>query len=168
MRHFLWQGLAFFLPNGTWLQPPGHVHAMISDSWQPLAVNFSLSSDCPTSLNVSAGDVAASASRAGSSVSVRIVNDGATELHVLVLMSSSTMSELPVEAAGVTVTTTASILEGSACAQNATFPYVSEHVRCANTPAEPNLFAPTPWKPVGPSGLRIPSYSYATLKMEAG
>lgn len=32
------QGIAFFLPNMTWLQPPGWVHAMITHSWQPNAV----------------------------------------------------------------------------------------------------------------------------------
>ena len=32
------QGLVSFLPNATWLQPPGHVHAMVRESWQPLAV----------------------------------------------------------------------------------------------------------------------------------
>ena len=29
------QGVSFFLPNMTWLQPPGYVHQMIKDSWQP-------------------------------------------------------------------------------------------------------------------------------------
>ena len=29
------QGLAFFLPNATWLQPPGHVHAIVNQTWQP-------------------------------------------------------------------------------------------------------------------------------------
>ena len=27
------QGISFFLPNMTWLQPPGHVHAMITKTW---------------------------------------------------------------------------------------------------------------------------------------
>ena len=31
------QGIAFFLPNMTWLQPPGHVHAMIAASKLPRA-----------------------------------------------------------------------------------------------------------------------------------
>ena len=32
----LWdQGLSFFLPNMTWLQPPGHVHAVLASTWQP-------------------------------------------------------------------------------------------------------------------------------------
>lgn len=27
------QGISFFLPNMTWLQPPGYVHKMIADTW---------------------------------------------------------------------------------------------------------------------------------------
>lgn len=27
------QGISFFLPNMTWLQPPGHVHAMFTATW---------------------------------------------------------------------------------------------------------------------------------------
>jgi len=36
------QGLSFFLPNMTWLQPPGHVHAMIASTWaeQTLALSW--------------------------------------------------------------------------------------------------------------------------------
>ena len=37
------QGIAFFLPNMTWLQPPGWVHAMITHSWQPNAVSATAS-----------------------------------------------------------------------------------------------------------------------------
>lgn len=37
------QGLAFFLPNMTWLQPPGHVHAMIAGTWAEHAVSVRLS-----------------------------------------------------------------------------------------------------------------------------
>ena len=33
------QAISFFLPNTTWLQPPGHVHAMVHASWQPAVVN---------------------------------------------------------------------------------------------------------------------------------
>ncbi len=36
------QGLAFFLPNASWLQPPGHVHAMIAASWLPNGLNVTL------------------------------------------------------------------------------------------------------------------------------
>lgn len=30
--------MAFFMQNMTWLQPPGHVHAMISATWAPVSV----------------------------------------------------------------------------------------------------------------------------------
>ena len=33
------QAISFFMPNTTWLQPPGQVHAMITASWQPQVVN---------------------------------------------------------------------------------------------------------------------------------
>merc|ERR1712000_352922 len=36
------QAISDFLPNMTWLQPPGHVHAMIHRSWQPNALNATL------------------------------------------------------------------------------------------------------------------------------
>ena len=32
------QGMSFFLPNMTWLQPPGYVHQMIDQTWQPDAL----------------------------------------------------------------------------------------------------------------------------------
>ena len=35
------QGISFFLPNMTWLQPPGYVHQMVARSWQPNALNCS-------------------------------------------------------------------------------------------------------------------------------
>jgi len=40
------QGLSFFLPNATWLQPPGHVHSMIAQTFesQRLSWNSSTSS----------------------------------------------------------------------------------------------------------------------------
>ena len=36
------QGISFFLPNMTWIQPPGYVHKMFHETWQPhgLAVNI--------------------------------------------------------------------------------------------------------------------------------
>ena len=41
------QGISFFLPNASWLQPPGHVHAMIHSSWQPSALNVTVKTDGP-------------------------------------------------------------------------------------------------------------------------
>jgi hypothetical protein len=36
------QGISFFLPNMTWLQPPGYVHKMFADTWQPNALNVTV------------------------------------------------------------------------------------------------------------------------------
>lgn len=36
------QGISFFLPNASWLQPPGHVHAMVNSTWQPQALNVTV------------------------------------------------------------------------------------------------------------------------------
>jgi len=38
------QAISFFLPNMTWLQPPGHVHAMITESWQPSVIASNITS----------------------------------------------------------------------------------------------------------------------------
>eukprot|EP00048_Salpingoeca_helianthica_P022073 m.16259 g.16259 ORF g.16259 m.16259 type:complete len:806 (-) comp6848_c0_seq2:62-2479(-) len=64
------QGLIFFLPNMTWGQPPFYVHEMISSTWQPFAINFSVT---PQSNTVS---VSAAVSGDGKSLVVRYVNYG--------------------------------------------------------------------------------------------
>eukprot|EP00658_Telonema_sp_P-2_P038649 TRINITY_DN27689_c0_g1_i2.p1 TRINITY_DN27689_c0_g1~~TRINITY_DN27689_c0_g1_i2.p1 ORF type:complete len:676 (-),score=152.23 TRINITY_DN27689_c0_g1_i2:251-2278(-) len=38
------QGISFFLPNMTWLQPPGYVHQMVAQSWQPNALSWAADS----------------------------------------------------------------------------------------------------------------------------
>ena len=45
--------MVFFLPNMTWLQPPAHVHQMITSSWLPRALNVSMVGSCD-GLSVSA------------------------------------------------------------------------------------------------------------------
>ena len=35
------QGIALYLPNMSWLQPPGYVHKMIHDTWEPGALTVS-------------------------------------------------------------------------------------------------------------------------------
>ena len=66
------QGLIFFLPNATWLQPPGLVHKMYWDTWQPngVAVITNSSASCPQ-----AGvDFSAQASDDGKTVVLRLLN----------------------------------------------------------------------------------------------
>ncbi len=62
------QGLSFFLPNMTWLQPPGVVHAMLKDTWEPNALAVALSGG--------GGEISAAAQIAGdrSRVVVELAN----------------------------------------------------------------------------------------------
>ena len=71
------QGISFFLPNMTWLQPPGYVHAMITATQQPNA------------LPIAAGPYAASAqlSDDGKALTVQVVNDRATPGSIVIALS---------------------------------------------------------------------------------
>jgi len=59
------QGISFFLPNMTWLQPPGWVHAMASAAFAPNAVGVAAPAGYPSSAQL-ADD--------GSSLTIQIVN----------------------------------------------------------------------------------------------
>jgi len=67
------QGITFFLPNGSWVQPPGFVHKMIHDTWMPDAV----------AVNASSG-ISCSAQRAedGSRLRLLLVNGGREAIDV--------------------------------------------------------------------------------------
>merc|ERR1712188_158259 len=67
------QGLTFFLPNGSWIQPPGYVHKMIHDSWLPQALAANTT-----------GRLSVSAQRAtdGSQLRLLIVNTEKIPAHV--------------------------------------------------------------------------------------
>ena len=64
------QGISFFLPNMTWIQPPGFVHKMIHDTWQPNGVNATVQSGAGVSAS-------AQKSEDGKVLVVRLVNDDA-------------------------------------------------------------------------------------------
>ena len=74
------QGISFFLPNMTWLQPPGYVHQMVDRSWQPNALN----------VTGAGSDSAFSAQKSddGKTVVLRYVNYGADEVKVTVTLTS--------------------------------------------------------------------------------
>lgn len=81
------QGISFFSADDIWLQPPGWVHAMISDAWLPLAAevvvapgtngtnstNKGKSGTCPGATCVESASAAYSAGDSGS-IAVRYVN----------------------------------------------------------------------------------------------
>ena len=47
------QGLSFFLPNATWLQPPGYVHAMIAQTLGPGSMGVQTAAPHPLSASAS-------------------------------------------------------------------------------------------------------------------
>merc|ERR1712110_1161923 len=70
------QGLLFYLPNATWLQPPGHVHRLTAQTRQPLAVEVvAQGPGCPDD-RPGSGMLSAQASEDGRTVVVRVVNPG--------------------------------------------------------------------------------------------
>jgi len=48
------QGITFFLPNMTWIQPPGYVHMMITQTWADQALNLAWNTTKSNSYAVSA------------------------------------------------------------------------------------------------------------------
>ena len=144
------QGIAFFLPNMTWLQPPGWVHAMITHSWQPNAVRV-----------VAGGDVLGSAQVSDdlASMTVQLVN--------------------PVDAAGP-MTVSLSISGGFKPSGAVNRWTLAEQVpagtqptkNAGNTPANPTYIAPVlsmlAW-PVGQAVLNIslPPFSFTILELFA-
>ena len=76
------QGIAFFLPNQTWLQPPGHVHAMIAKSRYLNARNVSLVAG-RTANRTTAGTSFAGASLAGGGLSVSAQSSDGEESTVV-------------------------------------------------------------------------------------
>lgn len=81
------QGIAFFLPNQTWLQPPGHVHAMVAQSLYRNALNVSVAQLLDGGAASQRGGEAAghegpslgdSATESGLSVSAQRSSDGAS------------------------------------------------------------------------------------------
>jgi alpha-L-arabinofuranosidase len=134
------QGLAFSLPNMTWLQPPGHVHAMIAKTWLPLAADFAVSGNCSRRLRV--GDVSAQASADGRRAVVRVLNraDAPADLSVSMGLASSVQY---------------STIAGP-------------DLQASNTPADPEKVVPSALAPVPPTGvLTVPAYSYTVFVLDA-
>jgi hypothetical protein len=76
------QGISFFLPNMTWMQPPGYVHVMIARALQPNAVYVS-STD---------GTIPTSAQKSddGLSLTIQIVNKHDVDASVTLVINGFT------------------------------------------------------------------------------
>jgi hypothetical protein len=99
------QGISFFLANMTWLQPPGHVHTMISDSWAEFTLSFHADT-MPANLTFNAQK------KASGGLVFRAVNHGSAPLPVTVAMEGAApLSSTSAEAA-------VSTLAGNSCVSN--------------------------------------------------
>ena len=83
------QGISFFLANMTWLQPPGHVHVMVKESWAEKTLAFSHAGALP-------GNLTFTAQQGGKGLVVRAVNKGQAPLSFTVRMEAGA----PLSAAG--------------------------------------------------------------------
>ena len=75
------QSLSMFLPNMTWLQPPGHVHAMITATWAQATLASAVSA------GGSQAPFAAQRTADGKTLVLRVVNSGAGALPLQVALA---------------------------------------------------------------------------------
>lgn len=133
------QGLIFFLPNMTWLQPPGYVHSMISETWQPVVRNVTLEGECGTLAAV--GGMSAQSSDDGDSTVLRLVNAEARPLEVTLAFDY-----------GDTATV-------------ASWRHISwKDLASANTPSQPRRIAPSEERRLHGSQLVLPGNSFAVVR----
>lgn len=148
------QGLSFFLPNMTWLQPPGHVHAMVTKTWQPNAVTVNATVASPW-LSTSA-----QVSNDGKVLVVQLVNSVASASPGTV--SVSVVGFAPSSASGaVSVWTLAEPVAAGAIPNKS----------AGNSPATPDYISPqlstTTWPSEGPLALSLPPYSFTIITVTA-
>lgn len=132
------QGISFFLPNMTWIQPPGYVHQIISNTWAPQALFVTLNG-APQSA------VAASAQKSadGTTLTVRLVNSSPYDTMVQIVIND------------VTVNSQATIWSlGSA------------QLVADNTPAAPTAISPVQSSASVPSGsnFTLSAQTFVTLQ----
>ena len=158
------QGLIFFLPNATWLQPPAWAHAMIHDTWQPRALPIEvtlaktpLSQHRPEEDRPAAGpaipsgtvagtvSVSAQASANRSVIALRVTNFGVYPATVSVNLKPKGKSNFSLEEAAVT------------CWQLS-----STRLTDANTPGKPDKIVPKELGAVSLAPLLVPPFSFTT------
>eukprot|EP01050_Picozoa_sp_SAG11_P006240 SAG11_NODE_477_length_9118_cov_3.513582_2_plen_361_part_00 len=82
------QATSFYLPNMTWLQPPGFVHQMIADTWSTHGLKVTVNGTAQTGVNANnatdglLGTVFASAQRSddGKTVMIRVASVNASSI----------------------------------------------------------------------------------------
>ena len=131
------QGLAFYLPNGTWLQPPGMVHKMFSQDWLPGALAVSQSGGA-TALSVSA-QLAADRS----------------QLRLLVVNNRSTAAKTTVTIQGWQPAGTALVTTLQAPSLDAANKDAGAEPFCSDPAARTSCACRCPGRPWAPAGMGV-------------
>ena len=133
------QGITFFLPNMTWIQPPGYVHQMISATWQPNGVG--VASPCTGSQC----RVSAELSDDKQTLAVRYVNHNPSDQQVTVS------------------------LQGFNPASQVTVLQITGNLNDANSPGNPTQISPTSQTVPVPQGMTftVPGYSFTVFSFSA-
>jgi hypothetical protein len=166
------QGLIFFLPNQTWLQPPAHAHAMISESWQESVLNVSYG----RALGQSA---AAQLATDNSTLVVRYVNAFNESVKVSLDLQGwqQQMPEQeeeeeqgtskPPRVTQLRPPADAATVCGPACAPSyydPTLPPIEEC--CTNPPSQMDLVQPVEGKMDDATSFTAPAFSYTVITLE--
>lgn len=129
------QGITFFLPNMTWIQPPGYVHQMITNTWQPNGVG--VSSPCTGSQCRASAEL----SDDGKTLALRFVNHSPTTQDVKIS------------------------LQGFIASSQVTVLQISGQLGDANPPGNPTLISPTSVTQPLPAGntFTVPGNSFTVF-----
>lgn len=132
------QGMSFFLPNMTWLQPPGHVHAMISETWAEQTLKADVQ-DAPTD-----GTFHVAAQRSKSALVLRVVNMAGEDVQATFQLSGAQLAG-PAELRTLQ----------------------AEDLGAVNIPSNPSAVSPevsdSSWRSSGELKLAIPKYSFTVI-----
>jgi len=136
------QGITFFLPNMTWIQPPGYVHSMITQTWadQGLGVTWDTTQN-------KAYAVSAQKTTDNSKLYVRVVNNQGVA-SALTLTINGFASKTTVNA----------------------WTLANPNLSAANTPSNPTNVSPvqsTLTIPSGGGNISLPMYSFLVLEFSA-
>jgi len=131
------QGITFFLPNMTWIQPPGYVHQMISQTWadQSLPITFSDSFPYHTSAQKTTDN---------KNLYIRLVNDQGSAGNVSITLT------------GFTASSTVIVLT-----------LQSSNTNAANTPSNPTAISPVRSQITFTGTVNLPAYSFTVLTFTA-
>jgi len=137
--------LHFFLPNMTWIQPPGYVHSMITQTWADQALTVTLKSN----LGATATPYAVSAQK---------LKDNSA-LYVRAVNNQPVTTTLTIAITGMNTKTSVTVWTLS-----------NTNLNAANTPSQPTNVSPvqsTVNMPSGGGDITLPVYSFVVLEFQA-